>query len=244
MTDWILRLLCRNPGVETAPTLETPADPLASLRKSFPRWLAQIPGSRIIDFGSGWGFQSAALARLGAKEVLALELGEEKRAFTEKLGLPNLRVRARPDPSDEAAFDFVLSLDAFEHYGDPAAILASIFWLLRPGGRMLMSFGPPWFSPYGSHLRFMCSCPWVHLLFSEESLMRARARFRSDGARRFSDIEGGLNKMSVGRFERLLNQTGFRIERRRYRCRIGPLALIPVLRELFISEVVVVARKN
>jgi predicted RNA methylase len=81
MTDWILRLLCRNPGAETAPDLETLADPLAPLSRSFRRWLAQIPGSRLVDFGSGWGFQSVALARFGAQEVLALELGDEKRAF-------------------------------------------------------------------------------------------------------------------------------------------------------------------
>ncbi|MFY0022242.1 hypothetical protein ABTQ05_20155, partial [Acinetobacter baumannii] len=91
------------------PALEEPADALTPLRHHFPEWLARVPGSRVVDFGSGWGFQSVALARLGAEEVLALELGAEKRAFPEKAGLKNLRVRDRTEPGDLGTFDFVLS---------------------------------------------------------------------------------------------------------------------------------------
>jgi hypothetical protein len=123
---------------------------------------------------------------------------------------------------------------------------SSIHWLLKPGGHLPMSFEPPWYSPVGAHLRSICAWPWLQLFFSEEALLRARARFRSDGAKRFSEIEGGLNQMSVSRFERLSKNSGFRIEQLDYRCScsLNLLGRIPVLRELFISEVHLVARKQ
>ncbi|MGZ3656949.1 MAG: class I SAM-dependent methyltransferase [Bdellovibrionota bacterium] len=246
MADWILRLVCRAPGAVSAPSREELADPLAPLREHFPQWLERMPGARVVDFGSGWGFQSVALARLGAAEVLALEIGAEKRAFTSKAGLANLRVLDKAVASDAGRFDFGLSLDAFEHYDDPAGVLSAIHALLKPGGRLLLSFGPPWYSPWGAHLRYMTAVPWIQLFFSEDALMRARGRYRSDGARRFAEVEGGLNRMSVARFERLIAGAGFAIESRRYRCswRMNFLAWAPLLREFFVSEVSVTARKN
>lgn len=247
MVKWLLAHLCRTPDETTAPSQETPAEPLAPLRRDFPSWCARLRGSRVVDFGSGWGFQSVALAKLGANEVLALETGEEKRSFTQRCGagLRNLRVRGRAARDDEGKFDFVVSLDALEHYGDPEAVVSVMRGLLRKGGRLLLSFGPPWYSPYGAHLQFMSRVPWIHLFFSEAALMDMRARYRKDGAHHYSEVEGGLNQMTIARFEQLMIRAGFRVEEQRYRCVKGQnwLARIPLLRELFINEVVAVAVK-
>jgi hypothetical protein len=42
--------------------------------------------------------------------------------------------------------------------------------------------------------------------------MRWRADIRSDGATRFSEVEGGLNQITIARFERLVSASQFRIE--------------------------------
>lgn len=65
-----------------------------------------------------------------------------------------------------------------------------------------MSFGPTWRHPLGGHL--FSVFPWAHLMFSEQALIRWRSTFKTDGATRFSEVAGGLNQMTIARFERLI----------------------------------------
>lgn len=73
----------------------------------------------------------------------------------------------------------------------------------------MASFGPTWYHPLGGHL--FSIFPWSHILFSESALVRWRANIRPDGATRFSDVEGGLNQMTIARFERLVSASPFQI---------------------------------
>jgi len=61
--------------------------------------------------------------------------------------------------------------------------------------------------------------PWAHLLFTEEALLRWRSAFKSDGAKRFSEVAGGLNQMTIARFETLVAASGFAF---------GEFELIPI----------------
>jgi SAM-dependent methyltransferase len=98
--------------------------------------------------------------------------------------------------------DLVVSIDAFEHFADPAAVLRTMNALLRPAGEILVSFGPTWYHPLGGHL--FSVFPWAHLIFSEDALIGWRSTFKTDGATRFSEVAGGLNKMTIARFEELV----------------------------------------
>ena len=111
---------------------------------------------------------------------------------------------------DEPA-DLIISIDSFEHFADPAAILSLMYKMLAPGGKVLASFGPTWYHPKGGHL--FSVRPWAHLMFSEKALIRWRNDVRSDGATRFSEVEGGLNQMTIGRFERLVAGSLFELDR-------------------------------
>ena len=106
--------------------------------------------------------------------------------------------------------DAIVSLDAFEHFEDPASILELMHTLLKPGGRIHASFGPTWFHPYGGHL--FSIFPHSHLIFTERSLIRWRSDFKTDGTTRFHEVAGGLNKMTIGRFERLVEQSPLHCE--------------------------------
>jgi hypothetical protein len=55
--------------------------------------------------------------------------------------------------------------------------------------------------------------PWAHLLFSERTLIRWRSDFKSDGATRFAEVAGGLNQMTVGAFQNLLERSAFDVKR-------------------------------
>jgi hypothetical protein len=81
--------------------------------------------------------------------------------------------------------------------------------LLKPGGKVLVSFGPPWYHPKGGHFPLFV---WAHLLLTEESLLKWRSKFKHDGALRFHEVAGGLNQMSIRKFERLVANSALRIE--------------------------------
>jgi hypothetical protein len=65
-----------------------------------------------------------------------------------------------------------------------------------------VSFGPTWLHPLGGHL--FSVFPWAHLIFSEKALIRWRSTFKTDGATRFSEVAGGLNQMTIAKFEDLV----------------------------------------
>ncbi len=69
--------------------------------------------------------------------------------------------------------------------------------------------------------------------------MKVRTRYKSDGATRFEDIEGGLNKMSVAKFTGLLEREGLSPEWMRLTAmkRLPMVTRIPVIRELTTVQV-------
>ena len=77
---------------------------------------------------------------------------------------------------------------------------------LSDSGCVMASFGPTWFHPLGGHL--FSVFPWTHLIFTEARLIRGRYDFKTDGARRFGEVAGGLNQITIGRFERMVVASG------------------------------------
>lgn len=174
------------------------------------RFLKQVHGKRVIDFGCGSGEQSLELARHGAARVIGVDLRErvleEARSAAREAGLAAI---CEFTTRTNEKVDFVVSVDAFEHFEDPPSILATMFDLLLPNGSVLISFGPTWYHPLGGHM--FSVVPWAHLIFSEQALLRWRADLRPDRPTRFSEIEGGLNQMTIRRFERIVEQSPFEL---------------------------------
>lgn len=149
-------------------------------------------------------------------------------------------------PAMRGQFDFVISQNSFEHFSDPVATLDEMASLLSQTGELLISFGPPWFAPYGSHMHFFCKLPWINLLFPEKTVMNVRGRFRNDGARTYEEVESGLNRMTVRKFEAIALHSGLNITYRDYECVKGIqlFARIPLLRELFINHITAVMSRS
>ena len=76
---------------------------------------------------------------------------------------------------------------------------------------MIASFGPTWFHPLGAHL--FSVLPLAQILFTEASLTRWRADFKTDGAMKLSEVAGGLNQMTVARFIQLVEKSPLKIDR-------------------------------
>lgn len=171
-------------------------------------WTAQIHGKTIIDFGCGNGRGSVEMAQHGAAHVIGIDIREDRltmaRELAAKAGVAECCIFST---RAEDAADFVISVDAFEHFDDPQGVMRDAWDMLRPGGAFLVSFGPTWYHPRGGH--FFSVFPWSHLLFSERAQIRWRADFKHDGATRFTEVEGGLNLMTIRGFETLAAQSGF-----------------------------------
>jgi len=173
-------------------------------------WTA-LAGRVVIDFGCGDGAEAIEVARAGARRVIGIDIRPkvlaQARAAAERAGVSDRCVFVH-DTAERA--DIILSLDGFEHYDNPEQVLRAMQRLVLPHGRVFITFGPPWFHPFGGHL--FSVFPWAHLIFTERALIRWRSDFKSDGATRFCEVEGGLNQMTVRRFETLLHRSDFEIE--------------------------------
>jgi SAM-dependent methyltransferase len=173
--------------------------------------LEDVRDRDVLDFGCGEGSEAVEMAGV-ARSVYGLDILPQSLAVAREQA-------ARAGVADRCTFGMtppahpvhvIVSLDSFEHFDDPAGVLRQMFELLTPGGQVLISFGPTWYHPLGGHL--FSVFPWAHLIFSEAALIRWRHDHRSDGATRFREVEGGLNQMTIRRFERLADASGFTVE--------------------------------
>jgi SAM-dependent methyltransferase len=174
--------------------------------------LTEVVGRKVIDFGCGEGDEAIELAEAGAAAVIGVDIQEPAlEVARRKASITPVSNKLRfVQHADEPA-DVIVSLDSFEHFDDPGAILDNMARNLRPGGRVLTSFGPTWYHPLGGHL--FSVFPWAHLVFGERALLRWRSDFKRDGATRFREVAGGLNQMTIGKFERIVAASRFRIIR-------------------------------
>ena len=229
------------------------------------RFFARLPdellleGRTVIDYGCGDGAGAIWAARKGARRVLGVDVADVSFArektlehFPELADPVEFRQIVDPRDLDGERFDVVLSKNTFEHVDDPEGYVASMKALVAEGGDVVIGFSPLWKSPWGGHIDFMTRFPWAHLLFPEHVIMAERRRFRPDeDARRFEEIKGGLNRMTLEHFESVMSASGlephyFEVNaaaKTRSRVRWAVLGLmrglarIPLLREYFAFSV-------
>lgn len=172
----------------------------------------KVRGKTVVDFGCGHGEISVELAQNGAGCVFGLDIRESilkgAREKAVAAGLGDKVKFVMPAEIGREVADVVISLDAFEHFADPGSVLLEIFTLLKPGGTLLASFGPLWKHPWGGHT--FAPFPWAHLLLSEPALCAWYTRTKGIPLKRFQDVSGGLNKMTVRKFEGLVRSSPFR----------------------------------
>ena len=172
-----------------------------------PQLWSQIAGKVVVDFGCGEGLQSVEMVQRGAAHVIGVDtyapILEKARENAVRFGVAD-RCTFATEATEPA--DAIVALDSFEHFSDPAAILATMRRLVRPDGFVLTSFGPTWYHPLGGHI--FSVFPWAHFVFTEKAFMRWFADFNPDGHTSFASV--GINKMTVARFERLVAQSDWR----------------------------------
>jgi SAM-dependent methyltransferase len=172
---------------------------------------SRIADKVVIDFGCGEGADAVEMAANGAKRVIGIDIRENVlQKAREKARKAAIQDRCFFATSTSELADIVVSMDAFEHFADPGEILRIMDSLLRPTGEVLVGFGPTWYHPLGGHL--FSVFPWAHLIFSEKALLRWRSTFKTDGATRFGEVAGGLNQMTVAKFESIITESPLKVK--------------------------------
>lgn len=219
------------------------------LTRVFPNFNSLVSGKRVVDLGCGDGYQSIALVKKYGCSVIGVDSNQNtlrkaiENANDQNISSKELSFVENISANMLNSFDVVLSQNSFEHFSNPANMLDEMGSLLNNSGIILLTFGPPWLSPYGSHMHIFCKIPWINVLFSEEVVMKVRSNFRSDGAKRYE--ESGLNKMTIAKFESIVSSSRLKITYRNYECIKGVnwLAKVPLLREFFINSVTAILSK-
>lgn len=121
-----------------------PLHRLNPVRLAYVAECATLAGARALDVGCGGGLLSEGLARAGAG-VTAVDLSPTMiEVATLHAALGGLRIRYRVAEAatllaEEDRFDVVCCMEMLEHVPDPAAVLATLAQLTRPGGHLIVS---------------------------------------------------------------------------------------------------------
>ncbi len=156
-------------------------------------------GERVLDLGCGTGWATRLLARLvgegpeGFGQVVGLDISDEmiRRARAQSRDFENvLYVWGPADhiPWEENYFDKVLSIESFYYYPDQDRVLAELFRVLAPRGRMFLLINLYKDNPYS--LRWVDELKvQVHVRSEQEYVQLLKAHtFEEVEAHRIPDL--------------------------------------------------------
>lgn len=229
------------------------------VRNTVPDFDQLVKSKTVLDYGCGHGWQAVAMKKLcGAEKVFGLDVVDRLLSFGTALaqtyGCSDYVTFGKEIPVEMVArFDLVLSSSAFEHYREPEVEIQRMRNYVKPSGLIIVTFAEPWYSHSGSHFsgytRFPgtgIGVPWLNLVFSDEALLTLRSKFRRDLPNRLEDIEGGLNRMTISKFEQIIGSSGMDlVQKRLFATKNIPLVTkIPVVREFLTSAACAILRKS
>lgn len=141
-----------------------------------------------LDVGGGRG-QHAALLASGGRKIYVIDIYKYHEladgAFAHNIKKLHEKYERKFDLSKiiflemdsqsmlfrNSIFNFVYSINTFEHITNPYLALDEIMRVLKPGGTVYIQFDPTWTSPFGHHVPLnLLQEPWAHLVHSQEEL--------------------------------------------------------------------------
>jgi SAM-dependent methyltransferase len=125
----------------------------------------QTPGSKILDIGAGDGVLGYLLSAYG-HEVTLTDKEDWRSRLGKKLAFTEADTN-RGLPFANSTFDLVISYNSFEHLPNPEHAFLETLRVTRPGGLVLLDFGPLYCSPWGLHAYRSLYMPYSQFLLSE-----------------------------------------------------------------------------
>lgn len=224
-------------------------------------------GKTVLDVGCGAAGKTMYYASQGVEKIVGMDIvahyKDEAEALARELGFADKFEFVVGDAAQtgfpENTFDTIIMNDAMEHVDRPDLVLAEVRRVLKPGGRLYVNF-PPINHPFGAHLSDLIGMPWVHLFFSEDTLIAAykelcktvpdgadRIAFRISKNEQGKEYFSYINHMTIKRFDSLRANAGMKqVYYREVPLRgfLTLLAKCPGLKECFVKMVVCVFEKE
>lgn len=155
---------------------------------------------RVLEVSCGDGLVGSLLT-VGGHEVALADIRDWRLEPARPLDFTTWDVCGEPAFESER-FDLVVAYNATEHWPDPGAALNNLLSLCRPGGFVLLDFGPLYNSPWGLHA-WSIGFPYPQFLFSQSAI---NTRIRAMGVSDLSDESHVLqptNGWSLAQFRAL-----------------------------------------
>jgi SAM-dependent methyltransferase len=118
---------------------------------------ASLDGRVVLDVGGGPGYFSDAFRAAGA-HYLGVDPDVGELSARGEPGAGMVRASGTKLPVRTGSVDICYSSNVLEHVAQPAAMLAEMVRVTKPGGTVFVSF-TPWLSPWGGHE----TAPWHYL---------------------------------------------------------------------------------
>lgn len=223
-------------------------------------------GKDVLDMGCGASGKSLYYISVGAKSVTGVDVVPHYKAeaenFAREKGYEDRFTFLLGDATaldiPDGSFDTIIMNDFMEHVSDPEGAIRESLRLLKPGGRVYVNF-PPYYHPTGAHLSDVIGIPWVHMLFSEKTLIQAykdlvkglpdeqeRLELRFGTDPKGQEALTYINKMTIRRFHRMIKSMGISLKHYKelpLRSYFKVFAKLPLMKEMFVKMCVCVIEK-
>ncbi|HYD20483.1 MAG TPA: class I SAM-dependent methyltransferase [Flavipsychrobacter sp.] len=116
-------------------------------------------------------------------------------------------------------FDVIILKDAIEHIPEQEKFIPYLKKFLRPGGQIFFGF-PPWYMPFGGHQQIceskvMSTLPYYHIL--PKAIYKGLLKLAGESEGVITDLmEVRDTRISIERFERIVNNSGFKILKKQH----------------------------
>ena len=189
-----------------------------SLFKKF-TWLK---GKVVLDVACGCGGKTVYyVLNLSPNIAVGIDLDYERlkvgAVFSREKSVSNKLSFVRADagflPFRRDEFDMVIMNLCFEHFSNPSRVLHEGSRVLVKSGEILINF-EPYLSMWGAHIAHLVPIPWCHILFSDETLVKAVKGSLRNSIVDFTDFDFNticdfacLNQMTISKFRHIVQSS-------------------------------------
>lgn len=224
-------------------------------------------GKKVIEIGCGHGGICVFASLIGAPKVIGIDLSDEaliaarnfKKEIEEKVGhklnTEFLKMSAEHLDFNDNSMDVIIADNVFEHVDDLMLVLKECNRILAKGGKIVVPNFPSIMSKFGPHVKYGIKIPWVHIFFSETTIVNVMHRLAkkdpqmldfypglTKGAKTFKEIRryNDLNYLTNKKFKEISINTGFKIEEMyvtRPKFGLVFMKLLPFLKNTIIDDI-------